>query len=272
MAVAMLMAVLVGGEEEAREQEQERKKARRGLGKRRVGRPYKPLQRPRGREQSCLVRGQQAIQAAVIRGEEVPMGHVVTEVWLVQAFPVSKPTKSWAKKCKEKEAKKRSHKNKQERACHVEQTAIQNTESAPEKKHHHAKPPKQAKKRERAKQEKEGKRSKSVRNVERNKKAENSVGPCCVLNECGSRNRSASVVSEPEKNGNKSVSAVSVGMRRFNMSENSVWHADKNGGPALDYRSRLNHRLDPQYSLLLRPLYPFLIRLREKPTREKGCD
>ena len=44
MAVAMQMAVLVGGQEEAKEQEQERRKARKGVkGKRRVGRPPKPV-------------------------------------------------------------------------------------------------------------------------------------------------------------------------------------------------------------------------------------
>lgn len=84
MAVAMQMAILVGGQEEAKEQEQKRRAAHKFKGKRRAGRPPKPIRRPRGREQSCLMRGQQAIQAAVIRGEEVPMAHVVTEAWPVQ--------------------------------------------------------------------------------------------------------------------------------------------------------------------------------------------
>ena len=158
MAVAMLMAVLVGGQEEAKEQEQKRKKARKLLGKRPVGRPPKPIRRPRGREQSCLMRGQQAIQAAVIRGEEIPMGHVVTEAWPVQTFPVSKPTKSWVKKCREKEAKKRYHKNKQARGCLGEHPQPVHTEQKQVKKDQHANPPKQVQKRERAKQEREAKR------------------------------------------------------------------------------------------------------------------
>jgi hypothetical protein len=158
MAVATQMAVLVGGEEEAREQEQKQRKSRKGERKRRVGRPPKPIHRPRGREQSCLMRGQQAIQAAVVRGEEVPRGHVVTEAWPKQTYAVSKPTKSWVKKSKEKEAKKRYQRNKQARACQAEQTAPPNTERELEKKDRPATPPKQVQRRERAKQEKDAKR------------------------------------------------------------------------------------------------------------------
>ena len=116
MAVAMHMAVLVGGQEEAEEQEQQRRKQHHRQGKRRVGRPAKPWRRPRGREQSCLMRGQQAIQAAVIRGEEIPMRHVVAEAWPTQTYAVGKPARSWVKKWKEKEAKKRAHRHKQEKA------------------------------------------------------------------------------------------------------------------------------------------------------------
>src|SRR5947209_8461657 len=49
-AVAMQIAVLVGGQEEAEEQERKHKNARKRSGKRRVGRPPKPVCRPRGRE------------------------------------------------------------------------------------------------------------------------------------------------------------------------------------------------------------------------------
>lgn len=158
MAIAMLMVVLVGGQEEANEQEQQRKKARKRLGKRRVGRPPKPIRRERSREQSCFMRGQLAIQAAVVRGEEVPMGHVVTEAWPIQTFPIGKPTKSWVKKCKEKEAKKRYNKNKQARVCQKEQTTFEKTELVPKKKDQCARLPKQVQKREQAKQEREAKR------------------------------------------------------------------------------------------------------------------
>jgi hypothetical protein len=156
-AVAMQMAVLVGGQEEAAEQEHKRKQAHKRSGKRRVGRPPKPICRPRGREQSVLVAGQQTLQAAVIRGQEAPEGHVVTEDWPKQTYRVAKPTKSWASKCKEKETKKRYHKNKQARTCRAEHGEGGTTESQPKQKDRSAKPPKQVQRRERVKQEQQAK-------------------------------------------------------------------------------------------------------------------
>lgn len=84
MAVSMQMAVLVGGLEEAKEEEQQSRKRRPAKQPRRVGRPAKPLHKPRRREQSCLVRGQQSIQAAVVRAEVLPQGYVVSELWPTQ--------------------------------------------------------------------------------------------------------------------------------------------------------------------------------------------
>lgn len=157
-AVAMQIAVLVGGQEEAAEQERKRKHARKRPGKRRVGRPPKPVCRPRGREQSVLMAGQQSIEAAVIRGQEIPMGHVVTEEWPKQTYGVAKPTKSWVKKSKQKEAKKRYHKNKQSRTCRAEKQEAGITAPKCKKKEYQAKPPKHVQKRERAKQEQGAKR------------------------------------------------------------------------------------------------------------------
>jgi len=157
-AVAMHIAVLVGGQEEAEKDKHKRSKANKGKGKRRAGRPPKPVCRPRAREQSVLMRGQQVIEAAVIRGEEVPHGHVVREDWPNQTYAVAKPTKSWVKKSKEKEAKKRYHKNKQSRTCQAEKKEAHSTASKREKKVHDAKPPKHVRKRERAKLEQEAKR------------------------------------------------------------------------------------------------------------------
>jgi hypothetical protein len=153
-AVAMQMAVLIGGQEEAEEQERQRRKAK---GKRRVGRPPKPVCRPRAREQSVLMAGQQSIQAAVARGQEIPMGHVVTEEWPKQTYRVAGPTKSWASKCREKEAKKRYQKNKQARACQAEKQEAGTTAKKANKQEQQAKEPKQVQKRERAKQQQEAK-------------------------------------------------------------------------------------------------------------------
>jgi Transposase DDE domain len=157
-AVAMQMAVLVGGQKEAAEQERKRLAQKRGSGKRRVGRPAKPVCRPRAREQSMLMAGQQAIEAAVIRGQEVPQGHVVAEEWPKQTYRVGKPTKSWASKCKEKEATKRYQKNKQARACQAEKEEADPTAPKGKKKGQQAKPPKHVSRRERVKQEQEAKR------------------------------------------------------------------------------------------------------------------
>jgi Transposase DDE domain len=156
-AVAMQMAVLLGGLEEATEQERKRRAAKRGSGKRRAGRPPKPVCRPRAREQSVLMAGQQSIQAAVIRGEEIPEGHVVTEDWPKQTYAVRKPTKSWVKKSKEKEAKQRYQKNKRARTCQAEKEEAGTAAPKGKKKEHQAKPPKHVQKRERAKQEQEAK-------------------------------------------------------------------------------------------------------------------
>jgi hypothetical protein len=157
MAVAMQMAVLLGGEQEANQQEQKRRAGAKLKGKRRVGRPAKACTRPRGREQSCLMRGQQAILAAVVRAEEIPFGHVVSEVWPVQTYPVSKPTRSWVKQCKEKAAKKRYEKNKQARVAHQEQRKLEKNQVKPEKKDRPAQPPKHVQRREQVKQERETK-------------------------------------------------------------------------------------------------------------------
>jgi Transposase DDE domain len=157
-AVAMQMAVLIGGQEEAQEQERKHRKAKQVKGKRRVGRPPKPVCRPRAREQSVLMAGQQSIQAAVARGQEIPMGHVVTELWPKQTYAVAKPTKSWVKKCREKEAKKRHHKNKQARERETQTTPTQGGASKQAHKQHGPKIAKHVRKRQRVQQEREAKR------------------------------------------------------------------------------------------------------------------
>ncbi len=107
MAVAMQIAVLVGGLEEARQEEQRSRKARKRKQPRRVGRPAKPLHKPRGREQSCLVRGQQSIQAAVIRAEALPQGYVVSEPWPRHTYRPRKPTGKRGTKSQKREANRR---------------------------------------------------------------------------------------------------------------------------------------------------------------------
>lgn len=157
-AVAMQMAVLVGGQEEAEEQQRMHCKGKRKTGKRRVGRPPKPVCRPRAREQSVLMAGQQTIQATVIRGEEMPQGHVVTEEWPKQTYGVCKPTKSWVKKSREKEAKKRYQKNKQGRTCQGKKEQAHTPAPKRANKQQSPKPPKHVQKRDQLKQEREAQR------------------------------------------------------------------------------------------------------------------
>jgi len=169
-AVAMHMAVLVGGQEEAQEQEHKRRKALQHKGKRRVGRPPKPIERPRAREQSVLERGKLSMHAAVLRGEEIPSGHVVTEEWPKQTYAVRKPTKSWVKKSREKEAKQRYQKNKRARTCHAEKEETGTTAAKSKEKEQQAKPAKPVRKREQVEQGREAKRRISQQKREERKR------------------------------------------------------------------------------------------------------
>lgn len=157
-AVAMHIAVLLGGQEEAEQDKHKQSLANKLKGKRRAARPPKPVCRPRGREQSVLMAGQQSIQAAVMRGEEIPVGHMVAQEWPKQTYAVAKSTKSWVKKCKQKEAKKRSQKNKRARTCQAEKEQARTTAPKSKKKEHQAKEPKHVRKREQVKLKQEAKR------------------------------------------------------------------------------------------------------------------
>jgi hypothetical protein len=133
MAMAMQLAILVGGQLE--EEERVRQARKRGRGKarkpKRVGRPAKPIRRPRDREQSCLARGQQAISAAAVRGEALPVGYGVAEAWPIHTYAVGKAPSSYVKKRKHKEMTKRQRKSKQaearrrERAEQAEQRRVE---------------------------------------------------------------------------------------------------------------------------------------------------
>jgi hypothetical protein len=102
--VAMQITVLVGGREEAEAEEQSRRTASKRKQPRRVGRPVKPLSQPPRRQQSCLVRGKQSIQVAVIRAEALPLGYVVSEPWPTQTYRPRKPTGQQGTKSKKREA------------------------------------------------------------------------------------------------------------------------------------------------------------------------
>jgi hypothetical protein len=125
MAVAMQVAVLVGGLEEAKEQEVRERGRRQVKTCRRPGRPAKALWKPRGREQSVLMRGLQSIKAAVIRAAPLPLGYVVHEPWPSQTYRLSKPTKGWRKYRKKKEATQQQKQRRRQRDGAQQATADQ---------------------------------------------------------------------------------------------------------------------------------------------------
>jgi len=105
LAVTLLWAVRVGSEEEGREQAEQERETRRPAGKR--GRPRKQFHRPRAREQSVVVRGQQRVSVAVCQGCELPLGHVIAPAWPRHLYAVGKPTPSWVQKRQRRDQRRR---------------------------------------------------------------------------------------------------------------------------------------------------------------------
>jgi hypothetical protein len=155
MAVAMQRMVLVGGQEDASVQERTERLARSRPGKRRVGRPAKAWKRPRGREQSCLMQGQQSIQAAALRGEALPQGHVMAEEWPKETFAIHKTTAGWAKKEKVRRARQRHTANRQTRAQEQERTSPKEQRTQTRQRERQEQRAKVLQKREQAKQERD---------------------------------------------------------------------------------------------------------------------
>lgn len=105
MAVTMLWAVRVGSEEEGRERSLSGPHPHRQPGQR--GRPRKLFRRPRGREESLVVRGQQTISVAVMVGRAVPVGHVIAQPWPRHFYAVGQATANWKQKCQHGEKVRR---------------------------------------------------------------------------------------------------------------------------------------------------------------------
>ena len=108
LAIAMQKAVLLGGALEAQEQEAQRKKRRDSGKKRRRGRPLVALQRPRGREQSVLMRGVMAMRAKETGGHKgLPAGRVRSEPLPRRLYGVSRVSRSYELKQRRRAQKKR---------------------------------------------------------------------------------------------------------------------------------------------------------------------
>ena len=112
LALALQHAIVLGSELEAREQAREANRHRKGSSggaARRRGRPAIPEKRPRGREQSVLMRGVMAIRAAESGGQNVlPKGAVRAEALPKQLYPVSRVPKSYQLKKQRRAEKKRN--------------------------------------------------------------------------------------------------------------------------------------------------------------------
>jgi DDE family transposase len=133
LAIAMQKAVLLGGELEAQEQEGQRKKQRHPSGKkRRPGRPVLPEKRPRGREQSVLMRGIMAMRAVETGGKKsLPQGCVRAEPLPTRLYALSRVPKSYQLKKQRREEKKRQRqrgRSKVKREQRAEAKALQQAE------------------------------------------------------------------------------------------------------------------------------------------------
>jgi flagellar biosynthesis GTPase FlhF len=116
VALVMQKAILLGGELEAQEQEAHHKKQRKPGKPRRRGRPAAPSTRPRGREQSVLLRGIMAIRAAESGGKKVlAKGMFRAEPLPWRLYAVSRVPKSYQLKKQRREEKKRNRQRAQTR-------------------------------------------------------------------------------------------------------------------------------------------------------------
>lgn len=106
MAVAMPMTILVGGLEEAQEEEHRSGKRREAVRPRWGGRPARPVPKLRGR----LGTGQQRIPAAVVRAEALPQGEVGREPWpTLTARPIRSPDKQGGEARRERQTGRTNH-------------------------------------------------------------------------------------------------------------------------------------------------------------------
>lgn len=118
LGIVLQKAILLGGQLEAEEQKARQKSNKRQSGpKRRRGRPALSQGRPRGREQSVLLRGIMAMRAAESGGKKLlPNGQVRAEPLPSRLYAVRRVCKSHQVKKKRREEKKRNKQSTQARA------------------------------------------------------------------------------------------------------------------------------------------------------------
>jgi hypothetical protein len=114
LGIVLQKAILLGGQLEAQEQKSQKRQPGRN---RRRGRPALPQGRPRGREQSVLLRGIMALRAAESGGKRLlPNGQVRAEPLPSRLYAVRRVCKSHQMKKKRREEKKRNKQSAQARA------------------------------------------------------------------------------------------------------------------------------------------------------------
>ena len=118
LGLVLQKAIVLGGQLEAEEQKARQRSKRRQSGpKRRRGRPALPQGRPRGREQSVLLRGIMALRAAESGGKRLlPNGQARAEPLPSRLHAVRRVCKSHQMKKKRREEKKRNKQRAQARA------------------------------------------------------------------------------------------------------------------------------------------------------------
>lgn len=116
-ALVLRRAILLGGALEAQEQQRRAKK--------RVGRPALLVTRPRGREQSVLMRGMMAFRAAQSGGgTALPAGQIRAEPLPMRLYPVTRTCKSHQLKARRKEARKRNRRQGQRQEKREQRAAV----------------------------------------------------------------------------------------------------------------------------------------------------
>src|SRR5579875_3899068 len=69
----------------------------------------------REREESCFLRGRLSIEAALLRGESLPLGRFVPQPWPSQLRPLLKVVSGWLKRQREKQRQRREKARRKQR-------------------------------------------------------------------------------------------------------------------------------------------------------------
>jgi len=124
LAVVMQKAILLGGALEVQQEQAGQRRRSKSRGHKRPGRPLAPVTKPRGREQSVLLRGMMAWRAAETGGNQpLPKPWLRPEPLPTRLYPVSRVPKSYQLKKQRREEKKRNRARAKTKSKRAERTA-----------------------------------------------------------------------------------------------------------------------------------------------------